>query len=190
MASASFAPAQADVTIARSSRRFGLKMPGVSTNTICVSPRMATPRTGMRVVCTLGVTMAILVPTSAFTSVDLPAFGAPMIAAKPHRVRHARSNFVNIVFAAACSASRFDPPSPDGRIMARHADLDFRIAARGRGLRASRSIDGRHWKLFAPLRPFLQRRLGDRACRGRASRTHRSSSARQTARAASIPPSR
>ena len=40
--------------MARSSRRRGRKMPGVSTNTIWVSPAMATPRTGMRVVCTLG----------------------------------------------------------------------------------------------------------------------------------------
>ena len=38
-----------------------------------------------RVVCTLGVTIEILVPTSALSSVDLPAFGAPISATKPQR---------------------------------------------------------------------------------------------------------
>ena len=36
--SASFAPAQAAATIARSRRRFGSKMPGVSTSRICAAP--------------------------------------------------------------------------------------------------------------------------------------------------------
>ena len=66
--------------MARSSRRRGLKMPGVSTNTIWVSPAIATPLTFMRVVWTLGVTMATFDPTSALVSVDLPALGAPMMA--------------------------------------------------------------------------------------------------------------
>ena len=34
---------------------------------------------------TAGLTMATFDPTSALTSVDLPAFGAPMMAAKPQR---------------------------------------------------------------------------------------------------------
>ncbi len=38
-----------------------------------------------RVVCTLWLTIEILLPASWFTSVDLPAFGAPMMAAKPKR---------------------------------------------------------------------------------------------------------
>ena len=86
MASASPAPSHADFTIARSSRRRGSKMPGVSTRTTWELPCIITPRTGKRVVCTLWVTMVILVPTSWFTSVDLPAFGAPMMATKPARV--------------------------------------------------------------------------------------------------------
>ena len=55
-------------------------------NTSWLAPSMAMPRRGMRVVCTLRLTMATLVPTSALTSVDLPAFGAPITAMKPHRV--------------------------------------------------------------------------------------------------------
>jgi hypothetical protein len=38
------------------------------------------------VVCTFWVTMETLEPTSRLTSVDLPAFGAPITAAKPARV--------------------------------------------------------------------------------------------------------
>ena len=47
---------------------------------------MAMPITRMRVVCTLGETMLTLEPTSALTSVDLPALGAPTMATKPARV--------------------------------------------------------------------------------------------------------
>jgi hypothetical protein len=39
-----------------------------------------------RVVCGFGETMVTLVPASAFTSVDLPAFGAPTTATNPHLV--------------------------------------------------------------------------------------------------------
>ena len=78
--SASCAPPQAVVTMARSSRRFGAKMPGVSMSTSCACPTIAIPRRSARVVCTLGVTIATLVPTSALTSVDLPTLGAPMSA--------------------------------------------------------------------------------------------------------------
>ena len=68
------------------SRRRGWKMPGVSTSTIWASPAMATPRTGKRVVCTFWVTIDTLAPTRRLVSVDLPALGAPMMAAKPARV--------------------------------------------------------------------------------------------------------
>ena len=44
---------------------------------------MAMPMTRMRVVCTLGDTILTLEPTRALTSVDLPAFGAPMTATRP-----------------------------------------------------------------------------------------------------------
>src|SRR5665213_176232 len=86
MASASCAPLQAAPTMARSRRRRGRKIPGVSTKTIWVSPRITMPRTFIRVVWTLGLTMATLVPTRALTRVDLPALGAPITAAKPQRL--------------------------------------------------------------------------------------------------------
>ena len=47
---------------------------------------MATPRTGKRVVCTFWVTIETLAPTRRLVRVDLPALGAPMMAAKPARV--------------------------------------------------------------------------------------------------------
>ena len=43
----------------------------------CAAPRSGEPSTRLRVVCTLGLTIASLVPTSRFSSVDLPALGAP-----------------------------------------------------------------------------------------------------------------
>jgi len=58
----------------------------VSTKTICASPSIATPRMRARVVCTLWVTMETLAPTMRLVSVDLPAFGSPIRAAKPARV--------------------------------------------------------------------------------------------------------
>jgi hypothetical protein len=84
--SLSSAPLQAERTMARSRRRRGVKMPGVSTSTIWVWPVMATPRTGKRVVWTFWVTIETLAPTMRLTRVDLPAFGAPMMAANPARV--------------------------------------------------------------------------------------------------------
>src|SRR4029077_7032236 len=83
---ASCAPLHAVDTMARSSRRRGAKIPGVSMNTSCAWPTMAIPRSSARVVCTLGVTMATLLPTSALSSVDLPALGAPISEIKPQRV--------------------------------------------------------------------------------------------------------
>ena len=124
--SASCAPPQAVVTIARSSRRRGAKMPGVSIRTSCASPTIATPRTMARVVCTLRETMETLEPTSALVSVDLPAFGAPISAMKPQRrsssggdgTRSRDQPFaftpsrVSIAAAAACSAARLERPIP------------------------------------------------------------------------------
>ena len=71
--------------MARSSRRRGAKIPGVSTKMSCASPSIAMPRMIARVVCTLGLTIVTLLPTSALTRVDLPTFGAPMMATKPQR---------------------------------------------------------------------------------------------------------
>ena len=65
-ASASPAPPHAEVTIARSRRRFGAKMPGVSTKMICAAPSIAMPRTTVRVVWTLRETIETFDPTSAF----------------------------------------------------------------------------------------------------------------------------
>src|ERR1700730_14836218 len=72
--------------MARPSRRRGEKIPGVSTKISCAAPSMAMPRTRVRVVCTLGVTMEILAPTNALINVDLPTLGAPISATKPQRV--------------------------------------------------------------------------------------------------------
>src|SRR5271166_1563002 len=52
---------------------------------ICTGPSNAIPSSRVRVVCGLGVTMASLRPTSRLSSVDLPAFGAPISATWPHR---------------------------------------------------------------------------------------------------------
>ena len=72
--------------MARSSRRFGMKMPGVSTRMIWALLSITMPRISARVVCTLRETMVTLEPTSALTSVDLPTLGAPISATKPQRV--------------------------------------------------------------------------------------------------------
>ena len=66
---------------------WGAKMPGVSMKMSWLAPSMAMPRTGTRVVCALRDTIVTLAPTSALTSVDLPAFGAPTMAMKPQRCR-------------------------------------------------------------------------------------------------------
>src|SRR5246127_603200 len=53
---------------------------------ICAVPSIAIPSSRLLVVCGLGVTIASLRPTSRLSSVDLPAFGAPISATWPHRV--------------------------------------------------------------------------------------------------------
>src|ERR1700722_982417 len=58
-------------------------MPGVSTKTIWPSGRWTMPWYVSRVVCGFGVTMAILVPTSAFNNVDLPTLVRPTSTARP-----------------------------------------------------------------------------------------------------------
>ena len=49
------------------------------------SARLTIPRTARRVVCGLSLVMAILVPTSAFVRVDLPALGRPTKQQNPER---------------------------------------------------------------------------------------------------------
>src|SRR5206468_8280650 len=104
----SCAPVHAVSTMARSSRRFGAKMPGVSTKTnwALFSTRM--PRISARVVCTLRETMVTLAPTSALTRVDLPTLGAPINATKPQRVADgaALSGASSVIAAAGDAFAR------------------------------------------------------------------------------------
>src|ERR1700722_9531580 len=76
----------------RSSCVPGLCTPGVSTKTICAAGRLpfpagtsSTPVMRFRVVCGLLVTIATFSPTSAFSSVLLPALGRPKIDTNPER---------------------------------------------------------------------------------------------------------
>src|ERR1700726_4252367 len=106
--SASCAPLQAVDTMARSSRRFGAKMPGVSTSMICALFSTTMPRISALVVCTLRETIVTLEPTSALTSVDLPTLGAPISATKPQRVAAgtASSSDLSVIAAAADAFAR------------------------------------------------------------------------------------
>ena len=132
-------------------------MPGVSTNTIWVSPAIATPFTVMRVVCTLGLTMATFDPTRALVSVDLPALGAPMMAQKPQRVVMACTRASSFA-AASCSASRLEPPSPVCGASPSTTASIMKCGAWAGPVRASFAIGGRGQA--AALRPFLQPGLG------------------------------
>src|SRR6202166_4808360 len=104
--SASCAPLQAVDTIARSSRRLGRKIPGVSTRMIWALLSITMPRISARVVCTLRETIVTLEPTRALTSVDLPTLGAPISATKPQRVAAVAASLseVSSVIAAATNA--------------------------------------------------------------------------------------
>src|SRR4051812_3112367 len=170
--SASCAPLHAVVTMARSSRRLGEKMPGVSTRMICERPSMTMPRISARVVCTLRETMVTLEPTSALTSVDLPTLGAPISATKPQRVSAgaAAAGSDLSVIAAAAHAFALDhhrcrnllsrplrAADAFRRLQPRQVDRDpeLRIVMRAGAL--DLAIDGRRQTLT--LRPFLQHRL-------------------------------
>src|SRR6476469_213923 len=171
--SASWAPDHAVETMARSSRRLGVKMPGVSTRMICALFSIAMPRISARVVCTLRETIVTLEPTSALTSVDLPTLGAPISATKPQRVAAAgaASPWDSSVIVAAA-----DPFARDhhggcylfGRTLAAtdalrrrqprqiHGDAELGIVMRTAAL--DLAIDGGRQALA--LGPFLQHRLG------------------------------
>src|SRR5690606_13657494 len=140
----------------------------------------AMPRTRARVVCTLRETMDTLVPTRALTSVDLPAFGAPMRATKPQRVASPAAGAFSAAFPPALSSDilvhRPDPLAQQeglgrrllGIALGRAAPLSLRHALDidaddelGRMVRPGaldELIGGR--RQAAPLRPLLQRRLG------------------------------
>ena len=157
-------------TMARSSRRLGAKMPGVSTKMSCDSPSIAMPRMSARVVCTLRETMVTLEPTSALSSVDLPALGAPISATKPQRVSPsgvrcqpsglstATPTCASMAAAAACSAARLELPMPSagGRSGSVTATRNFGIVMRAG---ARQFLIGRR-RQPARLRPFLQHGLG------------------------------
>ena len=51
--------------------------------TICASGRVTTPWMDVRVVCGLSATIATFWPTRAFSNVDFPAFGRPMMETNP-----------------------------------------------------------------------------------------------------------
>jgi hypothetical protein len=158
--------------MARSSRRLGEKMPGVSTRMICALFSITMPRISARVVCTLRETIVTLEPTSALTSVDLPTLGAPISATKPQRVAvagHLRGES-SIIAAAADAFARDHHGGRDlfggalaaadafGRRQPRqiHGDAELRIVMRPGAL--DLAIDRRRQALA--LRPFLQHRLG------------------------------
>src|ERR1700753_508471 len=122
--------------MARSSRRFGEKIPGLSTRMICELFSTTMPRISARVVCTLRDTIVTLEPTSALTSVDLPTLGAPISAKKPQRVgAGARCSGEASVIAAANALAR---DHHGGRVLFGGA-----LAAAGAfGRRKSGQLDG------------------------------------------------
>src|SRR5258707_7541161 len=170
--SAACAPLHAVAPMARSSRRLGEKMPGVSTRMICALLSMTMPRISARVVCTLRETIVTLEPTSALTRVDLPTLGAPISATKPQRVvlGAASREGSSIIFPAADAFARdhhgrrvlfggaLVAADAFGRLKPRqiHRDAELRIVMRPGAL--DLAIHLRRQALA--LRPFLQHRLG------------------------------
>src|SRR5579872_1851918 len=174
--SASWVLPQAVPTMARSSRRRGAKMPGVSTKMSCAPSATAMPRISARVVCTFGVTIETLLPTSALISVDLPALGAPINATKPQRVtaplaagsgieprrlhafahQHRRGGGL---FGGALGTSQALGGRKLGKL---NGDAEFRVVI-GSGAR-NLPIGGS--RQAARLRPFLQDGLGIALRRG------------------------
>src|SRR2546430_6040301 len=169
--SASCAPVHAVSTMARSSRRFGAKMPGVSTSTSCALFSTRMPRISARVVCTLRETIVTLAPTSAFTSVDLPTLGAPISATKPQRVAAGTPSLLTSGFIFAANFLALDHRERRAffrralvgagalrRLQPRqgHRDTEHRIVLRPGAI--DLAIDRRR-QAFR-LRPFLQARLG------------------------------
>ena len=95
------------------------------------SSRVTIPRTVWRVVCGFDEAMAIFCPTSAFVSVDLPAFGRPTKHAKPERwvlsfcviVRFLFCCFlVELFFGQQSYEHRTDLVTPTDRSVGNHLD--------------------------------------------------------------------
>src|SRR4051812_45342437 len=170
--SASCAPLQAVDTMARSSLRFGRKMPGVSTRMIWALLSITMPRISARVVCTLRETMVTLEPTSALTSVDLPTLGAPIRATKPQAVAAGVTcSVASSIIAAAGHTFAFDhhggrelfggalaAADAFGRLQPRQIDRDPELRVVMRPGALDLAINRRRQSLA--LRPFLQHRLG------------------------------
>src|SRR6202011_96143 len=131
--SASWAPLHAVETMARSSRRLGRKIPGVSTRMICALFSITMPRIRARVVCTLRETIVTLEPTSALTRVDLPTLGAPISATKPQRVAVVSAFVSSIIGADAFALDHRGCRRLLGRAL---------VAAEAFGGCQSRQIDG------------------------------------------------
>src|SRR5215470_13943458 len=85
---------------------------------ICAGPSIAMPSNRVRVVCGLGVTIASLRPTSRFSSVDLPAFGAPISATWPHRDPAGTSSTVSgrVLFCPVDNLGMGCEPNPLARL--------------------------------------------------------------------------
>src|SRR5580658_868592 len=104
----------------RSSCVVGLCTPGVSTSTTCAaglpasvfvflrSGSSSTPRMRVLVVCGLCVTIASFCPSSAFSSVLLPAFGLPTIDTNP--VRSAIPLFSHLQSSSVITLRPHPPP--------------------------------------------------------------------------------
>src|SRR5882762_2753417 len=165
--SASCAPLHAVDTMARSSLRFGRKIPGVSTRMIWALFSITMPRISARVVCTLRETIVTLEPTRALTRVDLPTLGAPISATKPQRVAAGAPSARRLsVIAAAADAFALDHHG--GRALAAadafrrseprqiHRDAELRIVMRPGAL----DLPVDRGRQALALRPFLQHRLG------------------------------
>ena len=165
--------------------------PGVSTKISCSVGVVLIPNTRRRVVWGLGVTMLILRPTSALTSVDLPTLGRPRYrdeACTEIRISHVRSlqgatcSFLFGGTAAAGLAFGADMQQADAA-----ADTEGLLM----GLAAHRFYGIHRQGQFAGLQHFLQAGLGILESFGGERRSRRLSSMRRiTSRAASKPASR
>ena len=126
---------------------------------------VSTPWMDVRVVCGLSATMATFVPTSAFSSVDLPAFGRPRMETNPDRnpALAARS-----LHSCATVCDFADPHLLHAQLVAgQHFDADavafHRLrpaAARGRAIP---SPARRRWWTRSPRRAGNSNRSSSRA---------------------------
>ena len=135
--------------MARSSRRFGSKMPGVSMNTSWLLPAMAMPRIGIRVVCTLWLTIETLAPTMRVDQRRLAGVGRADHgdeAAAPRAVRPAACFLRSVTHAAAPSIHFARQEGGGGGLLGRSLRAALaarRLVARDRAPRDRTSARGR-----------------------------------------------